>query len=50
MAACTKRVMEATKGLGQRGIKGDTNDLLLFLTVDLTQIFWINLQWMLVKT
>ena len=28
--ACTKRMMEATKGIGQKSIKGGTKDYLLF--------------------
>ena len=30
LAACTKRVMEATKGLGQRGLKGSMKDCFIF--------------------
>ena len=48
MVACTNTMMEETKGLGQRGVKGDTNDF--FLTVDLPQIFWLNMRWFLVHT
>ena len=29
-AACTKRLMEDTKGLGQMAVKGSTRDCLLF--------------------
>ena len=29
-AACTKRMMEATKGIGQKSIKGGTKDCFLF--------------------
>ena len=29
-AACTKRIMEATKGIGQKSIKGGTKDCFLF--------------------
>ena len=36
LAACTKRVMEATKGLGQRDVKVATN-YCSFLTVGFTQ-------------
>ena len=28
--ACTKRMMEATKGIGQKSIKGGTDDYFLF--------------------
>ena len=30
IAACTKRIMEATKGIGQKSIKGGTKDCFLF--------------------
>ena len=30
MVACTKRMMEATKGIGQRDITGATNNCFLF--------------------
>ena len=30
MDACTKRLMEETKGMGQRALKGSTRDCLLF--------------------
>ena len=30
MEACTKSITEATKGIDQRGIKGNTNDCFLF--------------------
>ena len=33
MEACTKRIMEATKGLGKRGIKGSTKDFLFLKLV-----------------
>ena len=29
-AACTKRMMEATKGIGQKYIKGGTKDCFIF--------------------
>ena len=48
-AACTKRMVESTEGLGQRYAKGDTNDCFIF-TVGFPSKIWQKLQWMLVQT
>ena len=46
-AACTKRIMEATKGIGQKSIKWGTKDCFL-LIVGSPQRRRNNLQWKLV--
>ena len=45
--ACTKRTTEATKGIGQRDVKGATKDC-LFFAVGYPQRILQKLQWMLV--
>ena len=50
MSARTKRIMEATKGLGQSDVKGSTKDYIYILTVGLPQIGHTNLKFMLVRT
>ena len=49
MSTCTKRVEEATKGIGQRDIKGSANDF-LFLMVSFTKRFWHKMILVLMKT
>ena len=36
-AACTKRLMEDTKGMGQRSVKGSTRDCFLFNSLFLSK-------------
>ena len=46
--ACTTRMMEETKGIYHRDVKGSTKDF--FLAVGLPQIRCYKLKWVLVKT
>ena len=47
--ACTKKIMEASRGIGQRYRNGSKKDF-LFLIVCYTQISIKKLQWKMVTT